>query len=595
MYGLVAAVQWDGARDLRSIVEPAITDMRAFDRLRQALLVEEPTICIGAVFRSAPAEVHRTADTIAVLDGDVYPEAGRRFHDLGEVVDALAVDVVDGLYNLLSWDVRLEELTVRTDLIGAKPLYYWVGEGFAVLSTELKTFRLVPGLSPRLNLRAWAATLVLGHPVDDATLIEEVKALPIANGIRLSSSGMTPVSQPMLLHTRDRYGESEPDLVRDFDETLRAGAEQWLRDTPAPLISLSGGLDSRGALGYAMKVAPEMVAATFGEPGSEDFEVAARAAQQVGVRHLRCEVTGDRTYTRTELGQAAWSLESFGAVYVPFYGVPWFDFLEDQARPVINGFVGDIKPDKNFGIAEIDFECEPDDVRDDLWRAKSTSRDVRVLSAHASADFASLLSRDVAEGLRVQFDSLPGDQAFQRLMLLDLYLPSRRYLATSGPHLCDAASGVRLPFYTRAVMEFYAGIPLPQLSDRALYRKTLLARFPDLARVKEADKWSVSKGFIGKKIDRVRYSHKVRRVLRIGSRPHSYSVFSTLVDRHIDLMTETIAGTQELVGDMLDVRALAADLRSDRSQISKELLMRLYNTSVFLRGFFDVPGDQVVN
>jgi hypothetical protein len=219
-----------------------------------------------------------------------------------------------------------------------------------------------------------------------------------------------------------------------------------------------------------------------------------------------------------------------------------------------------------------------------------------VLSAHASADFAGLLSRDVAEGLRAQFDRLPGDRAFQRLMLLDLYLPSRRYLATSGPHLCDAASGVRLPFYTRAIMEFYASIPLSQLSDRMLYRKTLLACFPDLARVKEADKWSVaSQGFIGKKIDRVRYSHKVRRVLGIGSRPHSYSVFSTLVDRHIDLMTETIAGTQELVGDVLDVRALAADLRRDRNQISKELLMRLYNTSVFLRRFFDVSGDQVVN
>jgi hypothetical protein len=193
---------------------------------------------------------------------------------------------------------------------------------------------------------------------------------------------------------------------------------------------------------------------------------------------------------------------------------------------------------------------------------------------------------------------LPGDQTFQRLVLLDLYLPSRRYLATSGPHLGDAAAGVRMPFYTQAIMEYYASIPLPQSYNRSLYRKTLRASFPDLARIKEADKWSVlSQGFIGKKVDRVRYSHKVRRVLGIGSPAHSYSVFSTLVDRHLGLMTETIADIQGLVGDSLDVRALAAQLRADRSQISKELLMRLYNTSVFLRRFFEVPGgvDEVVN
>jgi hypothetical protein len=83
---------------------------------------------------------------------------------------------------------------------------------------------------------------------------------------------------------------SASSLVREGTRALRAAFEECaaLSDGRADqAVFLSGGLDSRTILGAALEQfhTSEVVAATFGLPGEQDFEFAAIVAQAAGVRH----------------------------------------------------------------------------------------------------------------------------------------------------------------------------------------------------------------------------------------------------------------------------------------------------------------------
>lgn len=87
---------------------------------------------------------------------------------------------------------------------------------------------------------------------------------------------------------------SERALVREGRTALSAAVQHCLHRTPQRgdhVVFLSGGLDSRTILGALLDhfSRNEIVAATFGMPGEQDFDFATRVAKKAGIRHERLE------------------------------------------------------------------------------------------------------------------------------------------------------------------------------------------------------------------------------------------------------------------------------------------------------------------
>ncbi|RYV52389.1 asparagine synthase-related protein [Pengzhenrongella frigida] len=91
---------------------------------------------------------------------------------------------------------------------------------------------------------------------------------------------------------------SESDLVRAGVRALRAAVEECAVRTAGTrgdqVVFLSGGLDSRTILGGLLEIfdRSEILAVTFGMPGEQDFDFAARVAKVAGVRHETLESAG---------------------------------------------------------------------------------------------------------------------------------------------------------------------------------------------------------------------------------------------------------------------------------------------------------------
>jgi hypothetical protein len=58
------------------------------------------------------------------------------------------------------------------------------------------------------------------------------------------------------------------------------------------------------------------------------------------------------------------------------------------------------------------------------------------------------------------------------------------------------------------------------------------------------------------------------------------------VEGHRRILAEAIGDVHELVSGAMDMRGIATTISKDANVLDREVLMRLYNVSVFLRRFF---------
>ena len=591
MSGIVCVVQWAQSDQLRPMVENAIKDMRAFDHLHSAIVLDEEDICVGSVFSDHAATVNQFAREIEVIDGVV---CSNRWTGLESANGDTRTEsqLADGRYNALVWNPVEKVLRVSSDIIGAKPLYYWTNGTTLVFSSELKTFRLFPFITPKLNYRVFAATLVLGYTLDEGTLLDGVEVLPPGHGMMFQRGKATRFPLGTWQFTSDRHQTPEKDLVEELDSVLALSTAKWIHKYPHPLVSLSGGLDSRTALGYCLRLAPDTIAASWGMPGSEDLLCAEMSARRAGCRHLQCLVSSDRMFSRDELERASWQLECFNAVNLPFYGVPWFQFLTEHGRPVVHGYLADTVAGgglDDYGVPELELDLDARVATKSLWSFAAQLSRGKVLSKFSTPKFFKHLTVDLADGVLNVYGQFDSEHAYQRLIQMELYTRSRRYIGhTAAPKLCEVATAAVLPFYTRSYLDFYATVPLRQLRDRRLFRQMLLKVFPKLARVRESNKGRppVAGNLLHHAVDRIRTSNKIRWITGRKGPIASTAVFDLLVEGHRRILAKAIGDVHELVSGAMDMHSIATTISKDVNFLDRSTLMRLYNVSVFLRRFF---------
>ena len=61
------------------------------------------------------------------------------------------LDLLDGMFAIGIWDKKKSELIIARDRFGIKPLYWAIHNKSFFFSSELKTFRIIPNLEPRVK------------------------------------------------------------------------------------------------------------------------------------------------------------------------------------------------------------------------------------------------------------------------------------------------------------------------------------------------------------------------------------------------------------------------------------------------------------
>src|SRR2546426_839289 len=81
-------------------------------------------------------------------------------------------------------------LTLITDKLGVRPLYYWIGDDHVIFATALRVLEGLADLPKQMDLRAVTEAACFGFPLGDRTPYQGVRALRAAEIVEVSGAGV---------------------------------------------------------------------------------------------------------------------------------------------------------------------------------------------------------------------------------------------------------------------------------------------------------------------------------------------------------------------------------------------------------------------
>lgn len=206
---------------------------------------------------------------------------------VANLVDAHGADAIhhlDGDF-VIAVDDRRHGVWCATDATTSFPLYYKLTRDELVITTRAEN--MTAKSADDLDLECIVTVLSSGYPWGDLTLLKDWKALRPGYMIRIDRDDNDAVAayfDPE--HDEKVLGyKSSEELIESIDRGLRSIASRYGRI----LIPLSGGVDSRlvAVRCHALGIPFEAITFVANVPDGADFDIAARVARVLGVKHHR--------------------------------------------------------------------------------------------------------------------------------------------------------------------------------------------------------------------------------------------------------------------------------------------------------------------
>jgi asparagine synthetase B (glutamine-hydrolysing) len=369
------------------------------------------------------------------------------------------------------------EILAATDRFGSVPLFYALGPGGAVVSTELGACLQLSGVPRDVDPVAFAEMLAFDHPLLRRTLFAGVRQLPAASILALRQDGAA-------VHRYWRYGFYDGDAADENGAVESAGTlfkQAVSRAVPEErpvLLFVSGGLDSRLLAAELEHRAGPLRSASFGVKGSWDARYGAAVSRLCGSRqHIDVRMEPWRYVDSADDGVALTG-GMLSPAHLHMYGI-----LRRVRRPdeiVVTGFLGD----PHFGA---DARHERNDV------GEPTVEIDRLLSGSnlQSSELSLVATEDVLEAVRQDLAEVMADCVVHNLPsdIPEYFFVAERQskLIVFISALCAAVEEVRMPFADADLAEFLCGLPCRWRYQRRLEKEMLLRVYPKYAAIPQSD------------------------------------------------------------------------------------------------------------
>lgn len=504
--------------------------------------------------------------------------AGRRVDASG--IDALlqrggwsSLADADGNHVLLVLDRERGTLELQTDPLGTIPLCYGENEQGFAFGPEAKIVLSLLGQEADIDPVSARQFLVNRYLLGERLMLAGVRRLPPGHRLtcRLDDRRLQ-LQRIWDLHYRHRVHcprEAEQ-LLHDVLQTSHEQMLGELQDGGSYQMFLTGGLDSRGVLGYARSLdrLPSL-AVTWGADRSvpvSDAQLASRLAEMTGTPWAFAQIDADgwcrhaAEWARiSELDTDNASSYATGAQWLSAWG-------SHEAGFVVLG-------DQMIGAGAI--PADAGQAADNILRGarQALAGPVRaVLGAEAHADAARQFEGQITRLIESSASDHPKD--IQDYLYFHTYIA--RWILASG-NFKSPLFNVRRPLMTRAVMDVASTFTPALRVDKSVYVRLMRHRFPDLMAVPKAAgdsnvQWRQALRTSPVLADRVRDG--ITRLLEDGSPLQDDLAADRLLAFTAAFFAAPDAGTSHLPGgDRL--RRFAYDLRGSFGRLpSMDGLMR---------------------
>lgn len=221
------------------------------------------------------------------------------------------VKLLNGMFALVILDLNDGSLYLARDRFGIKPLYITEWGNVLSFSSELKSFKAIPGFSFQLNEELLDEFLLFRNVIN-RTLFKGIYNLEPGMYLRVSNDGSQKKARFYDVRNEGYEINSERSSIELIEETLEKSVQSQLMSDVKLGCQLSGGLDSSLVSYFAnenvAKGQLETISITFNNPTFSEEKYVDYVAEKLNLRSHKYVLEPD--YYINQLEAATWHFES---------------------------------------------------------------------------------------------------------------------------------------------------------------------------------------------------------------------------------------------------------------------------------------------
>jgi hypothetical protein len=190
-----------------------------------------------------------------------------------------------GSFCAAHFDPASRRLSLVSDKIGLRPIYYAAQGGYLFFSTALRILESLSAVKKRIDLRGVTEIAALGYPLGIRSPYETVSTLGAGEIVQVLRSG----TERFDYWRWDGLPEMSlpPDeLASSLFQVFRGAVQRRLGSQRAVAAFLSGGLDSRCIVSCLHLLGAEVHTLNYAPAGSQDLVLGKLTADKLGTRHF---------------------------------------------------------------------------------------------------------------------------------------------------------------------------------------------------------------------------------------------------------------------------------------------------------------------
>jgi asparagine synthase (glutamine-hydrolysing) len=433
-------------------------------------------------------------DVLVWLDGEIYgagaetsahPNDAARLSELYRSNRLAYLPEIDGIFAAVIYDRTRQEIHLINDRYGFRQFYIWQPPGGGIVwASRLRAFLAAPGFDPQIDRVAVADFMEIGYMIEDRSYFEGVSLL--SSGSHLALDLRTGRIEQQRYWWWDRIKPiegpiDEDEIAERLGDLFVQAVQKRVRKNENVGLLLSGGLDSRAILAAMPAYCDPVQTVTFGLEGCQDRVLASRATAVRGAQSHQFALD-----SQNWLGPRIESVWLTDGQYdlMHMHGVEAGPLILEHFEIDMSGFGGDATIGGSY-LRENALDCSITPERAAAFMDCSPDR------------------------LRI------GDQ-YSSLNKLDFFFIQnrvRRFLHVAVVLSHSVGLPCRLPFVDNRLMEFVYSLPDALRFKSHIYRKMLLARFPQYFRSIPWQKTGIPISYSESRAKLIHLGRRIRRKL----------------------------------------------------------------------------------
>lgn len=441
----------------------------------------------GIISRNTSVQIAEKEKILFVLYGDIYSLGGVDFS--GDINELFAEYLkyqnelfkkVNGEFCIVIWDENRQTLTIVTDHLGTKPIYYYKDENHTVIAPEVKAIMRVFD-ECTVNLGAVREFFTFGFCLDDHTFIANIELALPGHVIELNKRVIKKEYWSIQDFIRGKKAEGALDeLATEHQKLLDSAISRRVSRNKTLCVSLSGGLDSRTIVAFLDRQGRKNVkTTTFGVRDCLDEKYAKEVAELLKLPNTFHELDPEKIEGSFE--EIVYLMDGMLSVkHIHDYPFLPAKYLEWDTH--FTGFLGDpIHGQRLFPSNPLDPDVSKAKSDGELFRllvrkhSQYGLKGCRLLNEKNGQEKLLNTVKDVVERSRLSHPLQISDY-------FDIYERQRRFIAQIF-QLAGKVFDYKMPFTDKHLVEFCLLLPLSCRKKQKLARVSFIQAFPELARI----------------------------------------------------------------------------------------------------------------